>query len=121
MSSRKTTNLNCSCLGDRFAEPAIILRYTSLLKLYATNPPVLNDALFTILHHVVGDVGHIELLFQPSVLKTFSEILASELPLLQDWLDLIEYTIQRFIERQHEPSVRAILQSDAANDPANTL
>ena len=70
-------------MSVRFAEPTIIRRYTSLLKLYATNAPVLNDALFTVLHHVVGDAHRIELLFQPAVLKTFSEILGSELPLLQ--------------------------------------
>ncbi|KAF0303437.1 Protein timeless [Amphibalanus amphitrite] len=104
-----------------FAEPTIIRRYTSLLKLYATNAPVLNDALFTVLHHVVGDANRIELLFQPDVLKTFSKIIGSDLPLLQDWLDLIEYTIQRFIERQHDPAVRAALQQAASDELTGTL
>ena len=39
----------------------------------------------------------------------------------QDWLDLIEYTIHRFIERQHEQSVRAAMQTDAAAELASTL
>ncbi|XP_037076374.1 protein timeless-like [Pollicipes pollicipes] len=103
-----------------FAEPGIIKHYTDLLRFHATNPPVLNDAIFTILHHVAGDVGRIELLIQPSVLRIFSDILTSQLPLLQDWLELIEHTIQRFIEKQGGPG-RAALPADASIARSSTL
>ncbi|XP_037076375.1 protein timeless-like [Pollicipes pollicipes] len=105
---------------SRFAEPGVIKHYTDLLRFHATNPPVLNDAIFTILHHVAGDVGRIELLIQPSVLRIFSDILTSQLPLLQDWLELIEHTIQRFIEKQGGPG-RAALPADASIARSSTL
>ena len=45
-----------------------------LLETYSANNDTLNDAVFTIMHHVSGDLNAPEALFVPKILKAFSEI-----------------------------------------------
>lgn len=49
-------------------------RYGLLLDDYKRNGAFVNDCVFTVMHHVVGDVGDVSSLFQPSVLSTFAHI-----------------------------------------------
>ena len=73
-------------------------QYGHLLEGYDTNSEFVNDCILTMMHHVSGDLNAPETLFIPQVLETFSGIWEREdLQLYDDWADLIEYVIQKFI------------------------
>lgn len=71
--------------------------YGLLLQNFRVNGEFVNDCIFTMMHHVGGDLGQVSILFQPSILKTFSNIWDSEYGIGEDWSDLIEYVIHKFI------------------------
>lgn len=48
--------------------------YGMLLEDFNNNGEFVNDCIFTMMHHVGGDLGQIGTLFQPIILKTFSRI-----------------------------------------------
>lgn len=52
-------------------------QYGLLLEDYEKNGEFVNDCIFTLMHHVGGEVGLISL-FQPNILKTFTLIWKSE-------------------------------------------
>lgn len=41
---------------------------------FKENGEFVNDCIFTMMHHVGGDLGQVTTLFQPTILKTFSRI-----------------------------------------------
>ncbi len=73
--------------------------YGYLLESFRTNPEQLNDALFTMMHHVAGDLKRPEALYVPHILKAFSDMWEEEggVKMCDDWTDLIAYVIRRFI------------------------
>lgn len=71
--------------------------YGLLLENFLNNGEFVNDCIFTMMHHVGGDLGQASILFQPGILKTYSNIWDSEYDICDDWSDLIEYVIHKFI------------------------
>ncbi|EDW04939.1 GH23554 [Drosophila grimshawi] len=94
--------------------------YGILLEDFNNNGEFVNDCIFTMMHHIGGDLGHTGVLFQPIILKTYSRIWEADYGLcdvsltltkharitfltftfyflLQDWSDLIEYVIHKFM------------------------
>lgn len=92
--------------------------YGILLEDFNNNGEFVNDCIFTMMHHIGGDLGQIGVLFQPIILKTYSRIWEADYELcdvckgltileypdsyivllsLQDWSDLIEYVIHKFM------------------------
>ncbi|GFT14548.1 protein timeless, partial [Nephila pilipes] len=67
----------------------------------------LNDCVFTMLHHLAGDMRSYELLLQPSILKIFSEILKEEMELEQYQEDLIMYILNKFSVQVYQKSLKA--------------
>lgn len=53
-------------------------KYGLLLADFQQNGPFVNDCIFTMMHHIGGDVGQVAALFQPIILKTFSNIFETE-------------------------------------------
>lgn len=45
-----------------------------LLEDFNNNGEFVNDCIFTMMHHIGGDLGQIGTLFQPVILKTYSRI-----------------------------------------------
>lgn len=72
-------------------------RYGLLLENFRENGEFVNDCIFTMMHHVGGDLGQASILFQPGILKTYSKIWDSEYGICEDWSDLIEYVFHKFI------------------------
>ena len=58
----------------RFASSEIMRQYGILLETFTTNSSYLNEALFTMMHHVSGDLNQPEALYVPQILKAFSDI-----------------------------------------------
>lgn len=48
--------------------------YGLLLEDYKENGEFVNECIFTMMHHVSGDLNSIGLLFQPKIIKTFLQI-----------------------------------------------
>ena len=67
----------------------LMRQYGSLLEDYDTNSPLVNDCIFTMMHHVAGDLGSPQTLYIPSILKSFSKIWEQGLQICEDWVDLI--------------------------------
>ncbi|XP_049865864.1 protein timeless [Pectinophora gossypiella] len=85
----------------QFATPEIMYQYGLLLEDYTANGEFVNDCVFTLMHHVGGELGRLISLFQPKILKTFTSIWKSEFEICDDWSDLIEYVINTFIKKPH--------------------
>lgn len=53
-------------------------QYGLLLENFSQNGEYVNDCIFTMMHHIGGDLGQVTTLFQPTILKTYSQIWESE-------------------------------------------
>ncbi|XP_055838581.1 protein timeless isoform X2 [Episyrphus balteatus] len=82
---------------SQFATPEIMCNYGMLLEGFTENGEFVNDCIFTMMHHVSGDLSQVGIMFQPVILKTFSRIWETDYELCEDWGDLIEYVINKFI------------------------
>lgn len=80
-------------------------KYGLLLTNFDKNGEEVNDCIFTMMHHIGGDIGQVGLLFQPTILKTFSKIMETEYELCDDWSDLIDYIIHKFLKSPHQSSL----------------
>jgi timeless len=58
----------------RFSTPEMMLQYGRLLESFQENGKFVNDCIFTMMHHISGDMNQVGALFQPGILKTFSLI-----------------------------------------------
>lgn len=83
---------------QQFANVEVMNQYSRLLVQYQENPPQVNDYILTMMHHVAGDLASTHTLYIPSILLTFSKILEQGLKLCDDWIDLIEFVIQKFVQ-----------------------
>ncbi|KAJ8942282.1 hypothetical protein NQ318_005600 [Aromia moschata] len=81
----------------QFATVEIMRQYGLLLENFKENGEFVNNCIFTMMHHIAGDLKNVPKLFQPSILKTLSQIWETDYELCDDWSDLIEYVIHKFI------------------------
>lgn len=84
----------------QFANKELMGQYGYLLDNFSNNSPKVNDCIFTLMHHIAGDLKSPEILCVPSILATFKRIWeteGSEGDVCEEWTDLIEYIIQTFI------------------------
>lgn len=58
-------------------------QYGILLEDFRENGEFVNDCIFTMMHHVSGDLDFMGTLFQPTILKTFSRIWETEYELCE--------------------------------------
>ena len=52
----------------------VMRQYGYILEHFRTNSQLTNDAIFTMMHHVSGDLAGPESLFVPQILATFSDL-----------------------------------------------
>ncbi|EDW12626.2 protein timeless isoform X1 [Drosophila mojavensis] len=81
----------------QFATLEVMHYYGILLEDFDNNGEFVNDCIFTMMHHIGGDLGQIGMLFQPIILKTYSRIWEADYELCDDWSDLIEHVIHKFM------------------------
>ncbi|CAL1282241.1 unnamed protein product [Larinioides sclopetarius] len=89
-----------------FSTAQIVSYYGKVLENFKSNSHFLNDCVFTMMHHLAGDMRSYELLFQPSILKIFSEILKEEMELEQYQEDLIMYILNKFSVQVYQKSLK---------------
>ncbi|CAG2064115.1 unnamed protein product, partial [Timema podura] len=80
-------------------------QYGLLLENIQDNGEFINDCVFTMMHHIGGDVRQVSTLFQPSILKCFTRIWESDFELCDDWSDLIEYVIHKFVNTPRKTAI----------------
>nr|AFS34623.1 timeless [Clunio marinus] len=90
----------------QFATVDIMHQYGTLLENFHDNSQFVNDCIFTMMHHIGGDLNQVAILFQPNILKTFSKIWETEHEICDDWSDLIEYVIHKFINTPPKPQMK---------------
>ena len=81
-----------------FANAEMMRQFGRLLEEYEQNTPYVNDCIFTIMHHIAGDLDKPQTRYIPSILQSFSKIWEQGLQICEDWVDLIEFIIQKFIQ-----------------------
>ncbi|XP_031342819.1 protein timeless-like isoform X2 [Photinus pyralis] len=80
-----------------FATIECMRLYGILLENFQGNRNHVNDCIFTMMHHTAGDLENMATLFQPAILRTFSEMWETDFKLCDDWSDLIEFVIHNFM------------------------
>ncbi|XP_058822846.1 protein timeless isoform X2 [Topomyia yanbarensis] len=107
-----------------FATADIMHRYGLLLESFQSNGAFVNDCIFTMMHHVGGDLEQINMLFQSDILKTFSQVWETKHEICDDWSDLIEYVIHEFMSAQHPNADKAtswLLESSSQDSSGDRL
>ena len=64
---------------QQFANAEMMRQFGRLLEEYEKNPPYVNDCIFTIMHHIAGDLDSPQTLYVPSILKSFSKVSKSQI------------------------------------------
>ena len=82
----------------QFGNAEMMRQFGRLLEKFEQNTPFVNDCIFTIMHHIAGDLDKPQILYLPSILQSFSKIWEQGLQICEDWVDLIEFIIQKFIQ-----------------------
>ncbi|XP_075744868.1 timeless [Rhipicephalus microplus] len=92
--------LDIDILGhlSQFATVEVMEKYGAVLKDYRKNSVLVNDCVFTMMHHVAGDLKRPEALFHPNILSSFVNILneGAEIPELYE--DLVGYVMNRYLK-----------------------
>lgn len=72
--SVETPSFNMVEHVQQFGTVEIMRHYGILLENFNENGEFVNECIFTMMHHIGGDLSQVVILFQPSILKTFSHI-----------------------------------------------
>lgn len=51
-----------------------MFNYGIVLQNYKANNELVNEAVFTMMHHIIGEVENTTVLFQPTIIKIFIDI-----------------------------------------------
>nr|AVP27640.1 timeless [Laodelphax striatellus] len=98
--NRPTKSARRTSISDhikQFANEEIMKQYGLLLEYFEENGEFVNNCIFTMIHHVAGDINQVDTLFQPPILKTFFKIWESDFEICDDWSDVIEYVVHKFV------------------------
>lgn len=58
----------------RFATMDMMRQYGRLLENFNINDETVNDCIFTMMHHIAGDLRNVNVLLQPPILRVFLRI-----------------------------------------------
>nr|CAH0110982.1 unnamed protein product [Daphnia galeata] len=94
----------------QFCSKTILDRYGTALEDFKNNGPYVNDCILTLLYHVAGDLGGLDLLCKPAILRPFSEIWKQEFDMRDEWNDLIECVVQKSL-RNFQKRIRFNLET----------
>ncbi|XP_042876538.1 protein timeless-like isoform X2 [Penaeus japonicus] len=79
----------------QFATMDMMRQYGRLLENFNINDETVNDCIFTMMHHIAGDLRNVNVLLQPPILRVFLRIWKEGFELCADWADLIEYVLRK--------------------------
>ncbi|XP_054282738.1 protein timeless-like isoform X1 [Macrosteles quadrilineatus] len=99
----------------QFATEDVMRQYGVLLACFEDNGETVNNCIFTMMHHIAGDLEKVSVLFQPTILSSFNRIVETEFQLSENWMDLVEYVIQKCLkskQTKNNPSATAFSASN---------
>ncbi|CAL4125074.1 unnamed protein product, partial [Meganyctiphanes norvegica] len=79
----------------QFCTMEIMRHYGLLLENFENNDEPVNDCIFTMMHHVIGDLRSINVLLQPQILRVLLKIWKEGFDICGEWADLIEYILRK--------------------------
>nr|XP_045617792.1 protein timeless-like [Procambarus clarkii] len=79
----------------QFATMDMMRQYGRLLENFNINDETVNDCIFTMMHHIAGDLRNVNVMLQPAILRVFLRIWQEGCELCVDWADLIEYVLRK--------------------------
>jgi len=79
-----------------FALPNMMKPYGLLLESFRENSATLNDCIFTMMHHVAGDLVCPQALDIKPIPETIQQMVKHDVALCDDWQDLIEYMMNYY-------------------------
>ncbi|XP_076323972.1 protein timeless-like isoform X1 [Tachypleus tridentatus] len=82
---------------QQFSTVKVMEQYGRVLEDFRTNSEYVNDCVFTMMHHVAGDLNSPESLFHPIILKTFSQIIEEDWNISEYQNDLMSYVMNKFV------------------------
>jgi len=95
------THINLASHIEQFASTDMMKPYIFLLESFSENSNTVNDCVFTMMHHIVGDLSSPQALDVDSLHSTIRKILnQQDLSLCDDWKDLLEYMIVYFTTKK---------------------
>lgn len=74
-------------------------QYGILLEEFQESGEFVNNCILTMMHHTAGDLGNITSLFQPNILKTFSQIWETDYELCDVRFILLSIKKRYFVNR----------------------
>lgn len=113
--------------------------YGLLLEDYKENGAFVNECIFTMMHHVSGDLNSIGVLFQPKIIKTFVHIWESDFKIgevrrggllnyiffkysiafFQNWVDLVEFVVHELACKHPKRQVSLSTSGEEENTDAS--
>lgn len=78
MIDKKAQNIKMIEHIKQFGTVEIMQQYGLLLENFIENGEFVNDCIFTMMHHIGGDLGQVTTLFQPVILKTYTRLWETE-------------------------------------------
>lgn len=105
-------NVNLVQHIKQFGTIEVMRNYGLLLEDFLNNGEFVNDCILTMMHHVAGDLSQVAVLFQPSILCSLSGIWESDYELCDDWSDLIEYVLHKFVRNPSCSKANSSMQAE---------
>ncbi|XP_026821467.1 protein timeless [Rhopalosiphum maidis] len=90
-------NDNITAYIKKFAVPDLMYKYGVVLQNYEKNSEIINESVFTMMHHV-SKVENTTALFQPIILKTFLKMFENNDIQYKRWSSLIENVLNKFLK-----------------------
>ncbi|ELU06070.1 hypothetical protein CAPTEDRAFT_202856 [Capitella teleta] len=105
-----------------FANSHTMLQYSQILSDFKDNSSLLNQSIFTMMHHVAGECNQPQSLLQAPIIQTFINILdiaSSSIP--QEGHDLIEFILQKWLDINPISFISLFFENDAKTQTPNNL
>ncbi|CAG0918890.1 unnamed protein product [Notodromas monacha] len=98
---------------EKLSSAKVVNQYGAVLSSYSTNPTPLNDAVFSLFHHVSVSLEKPQALLQPLIVSTFADMWNTGRELSDEWGDVVALVMRLFIERLAQ--VRGSSSSDESS------
>jgi len=122
LSSPADVEFDMSSHIKQFSTVEMMRPFGQLLEKFRENSIQVNDCIFTMMHHVAGDLNCPQALDVRPIPETLTQLSTTEMQVCDDWKDLIEYMINyfRFRKRNFKENSNSSLSSNTSPNNKGT-
>jgi len=122
LSSPSDVEFDMSSHIKQFSTVEMMRPFGQLLEKFRENSIQVNDCIFTMMHHVAGDLNCPQALDVRPIPETLTQLSTTEMQVCDDWKDLIEYMINyfRFRKRNFKENSNSSLSSNTSPNNKGT-